>query len=194
MVVSAITSTLGVEVYLEDVYVAQSHLETSPFDYPHTVEIWHNWFNNWLSYLQDYLPQASSYELSLRLTNDDEIQQLNAQYLQKNTPTDVLSFATLEVETNHNFADFFADEPLYLGDLIISLDTALTQAQTYNHSLEIELAWLASHGLLHLLGWDHLDQASLMEMLTLQETLLKSVSLDVSGLLEKSSQAYLHYY
>lgn len=194
MVVLANKSILSVEIYLEDVYVAQSHLEQNSFVYPQTIEIWQKWFNNWLNYVQDYLPQAPSYELTLRLTNDDEIQQLNHQYRQKNAPTDVLSFATLESETHQNFADLLEDEPLYLGDLIISLDTAFNQAQQYNHSLEIELAWLASHGLLHLLGWDHLDQESLVEMLTLQETLLKIIGLDVSGLLEKSSQAYLKFY
>lgn len=68
-------------------------------------------------------------------------------------------------------------EPLYLGDMIISVETARRQAQQQNHSLTLELAWLAAHGLLHLLGWDHPDDISLHEMLNRQETLLKIVGL-----------------
>ena len=64
-----------------------------------------------------------------------------------------------------------------MGDIIISLDTAAKQAQTQKHSVIVELAWLASHGLLHLVGWDHSDNASLIRMLKKQEYLLKLVSI-----------------
>ena len=64
------------------------------------------------------------------------------------------------------------DEPLELGDIVISLDTAARQAGEHGHSLERELQFLASHGLLHLLGWDHPDDASLAAMLSRQEALL----------------------
>jgi probable rRNA maturation factor len=63
-------------------------------------------------------------------------------------------------------------EPLELGDIVISLDTAARQASEHGHSLERELLFLASHGLLHLLGWDHPDEASLAAMLSRQERLL----------------------
>ena len=63
-------------------------------------------------------------------------------------------------------------EPLELGDIVISLDTAARQADEHGHSLVRELQFLASHGLLHLLGWDHPDDASLAAMLERQETLL----------------------
>jgi probable rRNA maturation factor len=69
--------------------------------------------------------------------------------------------------------------PLYLGDVVISVDTAHRQAQQQGHSLKTELAWLATHGLLHLLGWDHPDEESLMEMLNQQETLLQIVNLTI---------------
>jgi probable rRNA maturation factor len=70
--------------------------------------------------------------------------------------------------------------PLYLGDVVISVDTAHQQAQQQGHSLQTELAWLATHGLLHLLGWDHPDEESLLEMLNQQETLLQSVELTIN--------------
>ena len=85
-------------------------------------------------------------------------------------PPDVLAFAatesTIAMPTN-------LDEPLYLGDIIISLDTAWRQAREQNHSLVTEIAWLTSHGLLHLLGWDHPDDRSLAKMLEQQAQLIQ---------------------
>ena len=63
-------------------------------------------------------------------------------------------------------------EPLELGDIVISLETAARQAPDHDHSLPEELLFLATHGLLHLLGWDHPDDTSLAAMLRKQEELL----------------------
>ncbi|AUB37577.1 ybeY, putative rRNA maturation factor [Nostoc flagelliforme CCNUN1] len=68
---------------------------------------------------------------------------------------------------------------LYLGDIIVSVDTAQRQAQQQEHSLPTELAWLASHGLLHLLGWDHPDEESLGRMLKQQVRLLNAVGIPI---------------
>lgn len=144
-------------------------------DSPIDETTWESWFQTWLDHLHEDLPAAATYELSLRLTNDTEIQSLNAQYRQKDQPTDVLAFAALEVDYPELDSD--ADQPLYLGDLVISVETAQLQAQQQNHSLVQELAWLATHGLLHLLGWDHPDADSLHQMLSQQETLLQTVGL-----------------
>lgn len=162
--------SVPIEVYLEDIYPLSTPIEI-------TVETWNDWFESWMVILQPELPTAMGYEVGLRLTDDREIQSLNAQYRQQDKPTDVLSFAALEVETNTLPEDYLASEPLYLGDIIISIDTAKRQAKEREHSLEWEIVWLASHGFLHLLGWDHLDEASLTEMLSQQETLLESIGL-----------------
>jgi probable rRNA maturation factor len=116
-----------------------------------------------------------SLDLSLRLTDDQEIQDLNQQYRQQNHPTDVLAFAALEVEIPQLSPQ--DDSPVYLGDIVISIDTAGRQAAQLGHSLEIEVAWLAAHGLLHLLGWDHPDRASLHRMIRLQVYLLEKIGL-----------------
>jgi len=134
------------------------------------ITVWENWFQTWVQYLENQLPQAEAYELTLCLSDDAEIKALNAQYRQKNQPTDVLAFASLE--TPFPSGEAFEGEPLYLGDIIISVETAQEQAVENGHSLTQELAWLAVHGLLHLLGWDHPDEKTLEEMLTYQETLL----------------------
>ncbi len=139
-------------------------------------ETWDQWFQTWLQQLESELPSAIAYELSIRLSDDGEIQQLNAQYRHQDKSTDVLSFAALEVEYPQ-LESLRGEIPLYLGDIIISVDTAARQAEQQEHSLTVELAWLAAHGLLHLLGWDHPDEESLTRMLDQQETLLTAVGL-----------------
>ena len=82
-----------------------------------------------------------SCELSVLLTDDFEIQSLNKEYRKKNKPTDVLSFS-------------MGDERM-LGDIVISVDTALEQANRLGHELSDECLRLLIHGLLHLLGYEH---------------------------------------
>ncbi|NJP08093.1 MAG: rRNA maturation RNase YbeY [Leptolyngbyaceae cyanobacterium RU_5_1] len=148
--------------------------------YPIALETWSFWFHRWLETLQPNLSPIQSYELSLRLTSDRDIQSLNAQYRQQDQPTDVLAFAALETHCPQPDA-LQSDLPLYLGDIIISVDTARQQAQTQGHLLRTELAWLASHALLHLLGWDHPDHESLVRMLSKQQTLLDTVGLSMAS-------------
>ena len=169
------TSNPVIELNVQDVFSLNSEqIETSD---PISSQTWKQWFQAWGKALISDLPVASAYELTLRLTGDQEIQSLNAQYRQKNQATDVLAFATLEWDfpTIHPKEDSL--EPLYLGDIVISMKTAQQQAQQQCHTLKRELAWLAAHGFLHLLGWDHPDEQSLQKMLQQQETLLKFVSL-----------------
>lgn len=139
-----------------------------------SAETWQDWFQRWLETLYPELPPADGYELSLRLTDDAEIQTLNEQYRHKNQPTDVLAFAALEAEIPLP-EEMRLSLPLYLGDIVISIDTANRQATQQGHSLQTELAWLAAHGLLHLLGWDHPDEDSLTQMLSQQATLLQTI-------------------
>lgn len=145
---------------------------------PISLETWERWFQTWLEQLQPDVSDIPYYELSLRLSDDEEIQRLNAQYRQKDQPTDVLAFAALE-SAQPLPQEAIAELPLYLGDLVISVETAQQQAQDRGHSLTQELAWLASHGLLHLLGWDHPDEETLIRMLHQQENLLHAVGLSI---------------
>ena len=134
------------------------------------------WLAAWLTELNPQISPLNAYEVSLRLTTDAEIQQLNTDYRQQPKPTDVLSFAALE--TDLPGADAInRQQPLYLGDIIISVETARRQAPASGHSLPEEIAWLTAHGLLHLLGWDHPDDASLARMLKKQTQLLTLVEM-----------------
>lgn len=87
-------------------------------------------------------------ELSILLTDDACIRELNFNYRKKNKATDVLSFSQLE-NPSKNYT------PGPLGDLVISLDTARRQAKKYRHSFEKELLRLIVHGILHLAGYEH---------------------------------------
>jgi probable rRNA maturation factor len=108
-------------------------------------------------------------EVSVVLADDEYIHQLNRQYRGKDCPTDVLSFALNEGEEPE-----ILDEPeeILLGDIIISLETATRQAKEYGHSLERELAYLTVHGILHLLGYDHMTEDEKKEMRQEEEHIL----------------------
>lgn len=145
-----------------------------PLDYPNDEATWKRWFDQWLEALKDYLPPAWGYELSLVLCDDTEIAALNATYRGEPHPTDVLSFAAaLETDFPQPPDKGFREEPVYLGDVIISVETAARQAQKSQQNLTTEVTWLATHGLLHLLGWEHPGRDRLYEMLVWQTRLLQ---------------------
>ncbi len=100
-------------------------------------------------------------EVSVTLTNNDYIHQLNRKYRQIDRPTDVLSFALNESEEPdiENGPDINV-----LGDIILSVERAEEQAADYGHSLRREIAFLTVHGMLHLLGYDHMEEADRLEM------------------------------
>ena len=100
-------------------------------------------------------------EVSVTLTHNDYIHQLNRKYRQIDRPTDVLSFALNESEEPdiENGPDINV-----LGDIILSVERAEEQAADYGHSLRREIAFLTVHGMLHLLGYDHMEEADRLEM------------------------------
>ncbi|MCL1474062.1 rRNA maturation RNase YbeY [Argonema antarcticum] len=165
---------LGVEVEVN----VEDNISNSSFSSGIDGETWQNWFDAWLETLQPNISPSQTYELGLRLTDDAEIQTLNSQYRHQDKPTDVLAFAALEVDSPQ-LDEMLESEPLYLGDIVISIDTAFRQAQEQGHPLQTELAWLAAHGLLHLLGWDHPDEDSLNQMLDRQATLLETIGVRI---------------
>ncbi|MFM8276163.1 MAG: rRNA maturation RNase YbeY [Cyanobium sp.] len=142
---------------------------------------WSACVSRWLAALQGELPppwRSPAYSLSLSLVEDASIARLNQDWRQVSGATDVLAFAALEQAPPGLALDtvpLVAGEALELGDIVISLDTASRQAQDAGHGLRRELLFLASHGLLHLLGWDHPDDDSLAAMLERQEQLIQLV-------------------
>lgn len=100
-------------------------------------------------------------EVSVTLTNNEYIHTLNKEYRGIDRPTDVLSFALNESE-EPEMVD--GPEVNMLGDLIISVERAQEQAADYGHSLRREVAFLTVHGMLHLLGYDHMEEEEREEM------------------------------
>lgn len=106
--------------------------------------------------------QDNQYEISLLLTDDETIRQLNKEYRNKDKSTDVLSFPM--------------EDDIMLGDIAISVDTAKRQAEEAEINIDRETAFLFIHGLLHLLGYDHeTSKEDEEEMFALQEKILKKL-------------------
>ncbi len=113
-------------------------------------------------------------EVSITLTDDAYIKELNTQYRNKDCATDVLSFALNEGEEPE-----IVDGPAVnlIGDIIISVETAKRQAEEYGHSLEREMAFLTVHGMMHLLGYDHIAEADRIEMRKEEEYVLENLGI-----------------
>lgn len=121
-------------------------------------------------------------EIAVVLTDNEEIQKLNREYRGIDAPTDVLSFPMLEYEKPSDFSrveedyeDCFNPETgeLMLGDMILSVDKILEQAESYGHSPTRELAFLVAHSMLHLCGYDHMEEQEREEMERRQKEILE---------------------
>jgi len=117
----------------------------------------------------------NNWEMTVIFTNNAEIQTINKQYRAKDAPTDVLSFAFKDAENEFIYPD---DAPHMLGDIFISVEQAQTQAQSYGHSFEREITFLALHGFLHLLGYDHINEEDEQLMFGLQKTILAELKIE----------------
>ncbi|WP_040980639.1 rRNA maturation RNase YbeY [Oceanobacillus jeddahense] len=114
---------------------------------------------------------AAEAEISISFVDNEQIQLINRDYRDKDRPTDVISFAMQEME-EEELEIVGEGLPVVLGDIIISIDKAKEQAEEYNHSFERELAFLALHGFLHLLGYDHMNVEDEKEMFGRQDEIL----------------------
>jgi len=129
-----------------------------------------------LNLAQKKLQITEPCELSVTFVDNDRIQEINREYRGKDKPTDVISFA-LEELGEGEIQISGANMPRVLGDIIISTDKAREQATDYGHSVERELGFLAVHGFLHLLGYDHETEAEEKEMFDLQRSILDEYGL-----------------
>lgn len=114
-------------------------------------------------------------EVSLMLVDDQRIHTLNLEYRGVDRPTDVLSFA-LQEELDEEPDSEFEDD--MLGDIVISAERAREQAKEYGHSFEREIVYLAVHGTLHLLGYDHEEEPDKQEMRSKEEEVMALLRLE----------------
>lgn len=136
--------------------------------------------NEWLTQIDELLTFAKKQEnieeeaeLSVTFVDKEEIQEINKMYRDKDKVTDVISFALEEDEPEITGLDMSR----VLGDIIICTDVAKEQADNYGHSFERELGFLALHGFLHLLGYDHMNEQDEKEMFGRQEQILNAYGL-----------------
>ena len=115
-------------------------------------------------------------EVSCVLVDDERIHEINREYRHIDRSTDVISFA---MEDNDQF--YVEGVPRTLGDIFISVDHAKKQAEEYGHSLRREMCFLFTHGILHLLGYDHMTDEQEKEMFGLQDKILGALSIEREG-------------
>ena len=134
----------------------------------------------------DYVQCPYETEVNLLITDNDTIHELNLTNRGIDRPTDVLSFPMINYENPAEF-DFSEEEEielcnpetgeLVLGDIVISLDTAVMQANEYGHSLKRELCFLIAHSMLHLFGYDHMEENERIRMEESQKEILNSIGI-----------------
>ncbi len=119
---------------------------------------------------------APAAEAGIVLVDDEYIRELNRNYRNVDSSTDVLSFALQENAADEPVVLGLEDDGV-LGDVFISVETAERQAAEYGHSLEREVVFLAVHGLLHLLGYDHLEEGDRKRMRQKEEEVMTKLNL-----------------
>lgn len=140
----------------------------------------------WLPRIQPFLEEVlkklklSGWELSVLFCKDDFIQELNKNYRNLDMPTDVLSFESGSIYQDEDNVQWFS-----AGDIVISLDTLVKNAEEFNVSEDQELKRLLIHGILHLSGMDHSDNSPDQPMLQFQEIILKDFLSENDIIIEK---------
>ena len=131
----------------------------------------------------DYLECPYEAEVNMLLTTDDDIQEMNREHRGIDASTDVLSFPMIdfenipEMEALEQMDEYFHPESgeLMLGDIVISKDHVFAQAEAYGHSIKREFAFLIAHSMLHLFGYDHMEEEERKEMECMQNDILDRI-------------------
>lgn len=117
-------------------------------------------------------------EVNILLTDDAGIHEVNREMREVDAPTDVLSFPMFDLQPGEQPDEMDADPDtgcIPLGDMCISVERARAQAQEYGHSFEREICYLAVHSVLHLLGYDHLDEGEMKKQMRTREEAIMAI-------------------
>ena len=133
----------------------------------------------------DYEKCPYEAEVNLLLTINKEIQEMNAEFRHIDRATDVLSFPMIDYEKAGEFAFLEEDDSyfncdtgeLMLGDIVISKEKVIAQAEEYGHTIKREYAFLIAHSMLHLLGYDHMEEQERLEMERKQKEILEQLGI-----------------
>ena len=133
----------------------------------------------------DYVGCPYEVEVNLLLTMNEQIQEMNANFREIDRATDVLSFPMVDYEVPGEF-DFLEDRDdcfnpetgeLVLGDIVISKEKVISQAEEFGHSIKREYAFLIAHSMLHLSGYDHMEEEERLEMERMQRELMEKLNI-----------------
>ena len=124
-------------------------------------------------------------QVNVVITDNEGIQEINREYRGTDAATDVLSFPMAEYPAPGDFSEIREEMDLFdpdsgeliLGDIMISSERARTQAEEYGHSLKREIAFLTAHSMLHLMGYDHMDDQERIQMEKRQEEILANLDI-----------------
>lgn len=127
-------------------------------------------------------------EVNISFTDNEGIRNINREFRELDIPTDVLSFPMVDyvspadfsiLEKEEAIAEYFnpETEELLLGDIVISLERAKEQAEEYGHSLKREICFLVAHSMLHLFGYDHMEDRERIVMEEKQEAILQTLGI-----------------
>ena len=133
----------------------------------------------------DYVGCPYEAEVNLLLTMNEQIQEMNANFREIDCATDVLSFPMVDYEVPGTF-DFLEERDdcfnpetgeLVLGEIVISKEKVVSQAEEFGHSLKREYAFLIAHSMLHLSGYDHMEEEERQEMERMQRELMEKLNI-----------------
>ena len=124
-------------------------------------------------------------EVSLTLTGLDEIHEINKEFRDMDRPTDVLSFPQLDYPAPGDFSELNDDADVFnpdtgecmLGDIVLCIPKVISQAEEFGHSVEREYAFLIAHSMLHLMGYDHMDDTERLDMEARQDKILSALGI-----------------
>lgn len=140
-----------------------------------------------IPFAMEQLECPYEFQVSVLLTDADEVHRLNREFRGIDRTTDVLSFPMLELPAPGDFSAVDESDPesfdpdtgeLLLGDMVLNTSAVIAQAEEYGHTVERELAFLVLHSLLHLAGWDHEEERERIQMETLQEKILQDLHIE----------------
>lgn len=153
--------------------------DTFDFDYEEVI-------TTVINAAMDYENCPYEAEISVTLTDNESIKTINSEFRNIDNPTDVLSFPMIEYDMPGDFSMLEYDDSVFnpetgelvLGDIVISVEKAKAQAKEYGHSSKRELAFLIAHSMLHLFGYDHMEEEEMKIMEFKQEDILKGLDIN----------------
>ena len=129
------------------------------------------------AFLEEKIDNINLY-INIILTNPENIRKINKQYRNIDRETDVLSFPMFEKEEIEEMRDNGNEIQEPLGDIVISIERVMKQAEEYGHSFERELSYMLIHGFYHLMGYDHMDEIEKEQMRKKEEYVLNKLNIN----------------